>query len=429
MEKSSTFGKNIVDNIEGKQIQVGDRFTINILGKGQNFSHSYQEYLKYLDLPNLTPESIQKAYYNALPSDALLWDSELENNRQILEKLQQHRRLAKFFQQLSQDENLDLETRDEFKQIASKLAAQKPQEEDRNPPREDSGDNPAGEKKSYLIATVEPMDNDKNQYWFNGWVTMGEPKDCLEYSNYQSLLPRNATASGIKCELNQLESLLEDFFEECLNYKPNDNQLIVEIFLPLDLLYTAVEWWNIEDYDSSKRPIGTMYSVRLRSVERLEGKYLKRYRNKWRLKWEKVQFILKQQPREKYFRHLEPMEDKDFTENSLICELDEKIGLSSSSCPPERKRKDVFKAILKSATPIALLTRYNLPDRANQIEQLLKQPLCSLCDSVRKKRLEAFAQPDHAEKQKHLGSHLAFIWENPYRLTPNIIVELMETGE
>ncbi len=214
-----------------------------------------------------------------------------------------------------------------------------------------------------------------------------------------------------------------------MKYKPYDNKLLVEIFLPLDLLYTAVEWWNIEDYDSSKRPIGTMYSVRLRSVERLEGAYLKHYQYDWKKKWNKVQLCFKQQPREKYFRHLDQMKDKDFTENSLICELDEKIGLSSSSSLPKHKRQHLFKAILKSATPIALLTRYNLPDRANQIEQLLKQPLCSLCDSVRKKRLEAFAQPDDAEKQKHLGSHLAFIWENPYRLTPNIIVELIETGE
>ena len=80
--------------------------------------------------------------------------------------------------------------------------------------------------------------------------------------------------------------------------------------------------------------------------------------------------------------------NENFIAESLIYELDEKIGFKSTSCPPQHKRKDLFKAILKSAIPIALWTRYNWPNRHQEIEKLLNwQPLNCLCDSIKKKRM------------------------------------------
>ena len=97
-----------------------------------------------------------------------------------------------------------------------------------------------------------------------------------------------------------------------------------------------------------------MYPVRLRSVERLHKDYLKLYLNKWKKKWKKTKSVLKQQPTWEYFGHFDLIENENFIAESLIYELDEKIGFKSTSCPPQHKRKDLFKAILKSAIPIAL---------------------------------------------------------------------------
>ena len=52
------------------------------------------------------------------------------------------------------------------------------------------------------------------------------------------------------------------------------------------------------------------------------------------------------------------------------------------------------------------------------------KPLCHLCESVRQAREQADAQTE-----EHLGLHLALLWEDPYRLTPNVMLELKTPGQ
>ena len=288
-----------------------------------------------------------------------------------------------------------------------------------------------GEKEAYLITTLEPFDEKRKEFLFNGWLIIGEPKDNSEYlDRCQSLLNHNENESGIKCELSQVEIILDNFIERCFAFLPKDHKLIIEIFLPIDLLETEVEWWNIKDYDYSKTPIGTKYPVRLRSIERLDERYLQRYLYQWQQKWQKAKSVLRQQPTQQDFGHLDLIKDETFTIEYLLYELEEKIGLKLTSCPPRHKRQDLFKAILKSTIPIALWTRYYFPEQNKEIDKLfVLKPLCFLCDSIKKKRMEALAQRDEVQKQKHLGSHLALLWENPYRLTPDVMVELIPPGQ
>ena len=127
---------------------------------------------------------------------------------------------------------------------------------------------------------------------------MGEHEDSSEYlNNCQSLLNYNETESGIKCQLSQVENFIDRFIKDSSKpdlSKKEIKELTIEIFLPIDLLHTEVEWWNFTDFDNSKRPIGTMYPVRLRSVERLHKDYLKLYLNKWKKKWKKTKSVLEQ---------------------------------------------------------------------------------------------------------------------------------------
>lgn len=48
------------------------------------------------------------------------------------------------------------------------------------------------------------------------------------------------------------------------------------------------------------------------------------------------------------------------------------------------------------------------------------KPLCNLSESVRRNREEAA----DAQTEENLGHHLALLWENPYRLTPDAMLEL-----
>jgi hypothetical protein len=86
-----------------------------------------------------------------------------------------------------------------------------------------------------------------------------------------------------------------------------------------------------------------------------------------------------------------------------------------------------LRAIRLSTTPIAIWIRTDLSslDRVTEIDKVLtSQPLCDLCKSVQKTRVQA-----HAQAEEHVGLHLALLWENPYRLTPDVMVELMQAGQ
>jgi vWA-MoxR associated protein C-terminal domain len=83
----------------------------------------------------------------------------------------------------------------------------------------------------------------------------------------------------------------------------------------------------------------------------------------------------------------------------------------------------LFIAILQATTPVTIWIRNDIPDpdRVTAIDQILTfKPLRHLCESVRHTREIADAQTE-----EHLGLHLAVIWENPYRLTPDLM-ELVE---
>ncbi|MCL2934301.1 MAG: CHAT domain-containing protein [Trichodesmium sp. MAG_R03] len=402
------------------------RFT-DIVVRGS--SKGNQENSPDLDFSGMPLESIQEAYRRALPPDANLWaDGNLEENdiSQILERLKKFGRMEVFYQVLSQDKNLSPE-------MSQKIQAQVKKYPEENKARE-TGNFFSEEQRYYLIITISSEPADNNQFTLHSWLVMGEHEDYYEYpNNCQSLLNSNETESGIKCQLSQVENFIDRFIQDSSKYyilKKGLKKLTIEIFLPINLLHTEVEWWNLTDINNSKTPIGTMYPVRLRSVERLDTSYLSKRLPVWQTKWYNAKSVLKQRHTGQYFGHFDLIENENFIAESLIDELDEKIGFKSTSCPPQQKRKDLFKAILKSAIPIALWTRYNCPNRHQEIEKLLNlQPLNCLCDSIKKKRMNAVAQKDEIQKKQHLGSHLAVIWENPYRLTPDAIARLIAPGQ
>ncbi|NEP43357.1 MAG: hypothetical protein F6K35_30685 [Okeania sp. SIO2H7] len=408
--KCNSIGLGVEDGYLFKS-QEEVKFT-DILLESSGGSKGKQENLPDLDFSAIPPKSIQQAYRKAFAPDADLWE---ENDiSQILERLKENKCEGAFYQLLSEDKNIDGSMRQKIQEKAKKY----PQE---NKERQYE------RRESYLIATLKPVDD---EFWLNGWLVTGEHQNYLDYlKNCESLLKDNPTESVIKCQLEEVESWLDNFIEQCFKFLPEDHQLIIEVFLPIDLLHTKVEWWNFTEFDYKKRPIGTEYSVRLRSVERLQRRYLDRHSRRWKEKWRRVKSVLEKPAILEHFGYFDSAKNCDFTEAYLINQLDDKIGVKLMSCPPKHKRQELFMAIMKSGLPIVLWSRYNLDNRDREIEQFFNlQRLCSLCDSIRKKRLEAFGELDEVVRNNHLGSHLAVIWENPYRLTPDLI-ELMLPGK
>ncbi|MGL6139147.1 MAG: hypothetical protein ACRC2M_17775, partial [Planktothrix sp.] len=130
------------------------------------------------------------------------------------------------------------------------------------------------------------------------------------------------------------------------------------------------------------------------------------------------------------FEHLDQMEN--FNWRLLRMNLKEKIGLKLTCAPPKTKMEYLFKAILGATTPIAIWTRCHVDhcDLAAEIDRILTlNNLSRLCESVQTVRAEADAQRLDDPTLDHLGFHLSLLWEDPYRIPPDVMVQLMPPGQ
>ncbi|GAB1537903.1 hypothetical protein NUACC21_05580 [Scytonema sp. NUACC21] len=399
---------------------------IQLLSKDKKFVNFSQESLRDLDFSGIPPESIQQAYQDALPPDASVWNLEGNNITQILQELDEFRRLFEFFNRLSQDENLPQEIRNKLSGIAKALASKKHSEDNGNKLSTDFFSNKEGQLESYLIATLERCDDENEQFLLNAWLIIDDSVPGNDLSKFTSLLDKDEGQQGTLCKFHDIPKQLNKFLKTSLTYlRGKQYQLIIELFLPMDLMSTEVDRWKISDPIVEEITLGIKYPIRLRSLERLNLDYLDRYLSDWYKCWKKVKTVLHNEPIQELFEHLEEMET--FNWKSLRNSLKEKIGLKVTCAPPKAKTRDLFQAILHSTTPIALWTRRDLPNFAQvaAIDEILTfKPLCHLCESVRQTREKADAQTE-----EHLGFHLAVLWEDPHRLTPDVMLELKPPGQ
>ncbi|MEY3866266.1 MAG: hypothetical protein RLZZ338_157, partial [Cyanobacteriota bacterium] len=134
-------------------------------------------------------------------------------------------------------------------------------------------------------------------------------------------------------------------------------------------------------------------------------------------------------PNPELFVHLQDIENSNW--KNLRNTLKQKLGLKLTCAPPQAKREVLFKAILEATTPIAIWTRCPVAhcDLAAEIDRILTlNNLSLLCESVQKVRAEADAQRLDDPTLDHLGFHLALLWEDPHRLTPDVMLELKTPG-
>jgi hypothetical protein len=399
---------------------------IKVLAKDNNFENVPQDSLNNLDFSNIPNESIQKAYQDVLPPDAGVWNLEENNITQILQSLNEFRRLSEFLTQLSQDKNISEEIRNQLSDFANQIVSKKYPENKKNIKKTDYFSNREGQLESYLIATIERFDDDNEKFLLNAWLIIDDSLPVNDLSRFTSLLDQDEQQVGTLCKFSDIPKQLNKFLKTGLRYlRGKQYQLIVEVFLPSDLIGVEVDRWKVSDPIIEEISLGIKYPIRLRSLERLDLEYLDYYLSDWYKYWNKVKDVLHNKPVQELFEHLEEMET--FNWKLLRNSLKEKIGLKLTCAPPKAKTKDLFKAILMATTPIAIWTRYDIPnfDHASAIDRILTfKPLCHLCESVRETREEADAQTE-----EHLGFHLALLWENPYRLTPDIMLELTTVGQ
>ncbi|MGF1523889.1 MAG: hypothetical protein ACFBSF_16345 [Leptolyngbyaceae cyanobacterium] len=399
-------------------------FIINLLGTypaGSISQQSLQELVKALE--QITDDqSVKRTYQEVLPPDAEVSRPIATSFEGMVNQLQEFRRLQPFLQRLAEHPDTPETIRkqlNKLRQLDSGGESQEPQNASAN--ERQSG------CQAYLQIVLRP-DLSSDGLVVNAWLI---PDDTVQdpAKRYQPL-DLDETQKGASCQIEAVPQVLNQFLNQALQYLRGQRyELTIEVFLPLDHLCADVDAWELADlfFEEDTYLLGTKYPVVVRSQERLDPRYLASRLNQWYTNWDRVKMRLSSISGQDDFEYLSQMDACNWKQ--LVKRLKQKLGLKLTCGLVDTQKKDLFTCLLKAALPIAIWPRLDLPeiDQGAEIEQLVASgPLLKLLTAVRQKREEA----DCADcPDSHLGSHLAVMWEDPYRLTPDALAQLRPPGQ
>jgi hypothetical protein len=354
--------------------------------------------------------AITSAYQSALPTDASLHPVQADDK---ISELADRRVLHKFIEILANDRTVSESTRAELQKIISTPDSKT------NSDRADTTSKKS--LKSYLIVVLRPEPNLK--FCVNAWLI---PDDSVKSSSRFCSLDINEEKKGIVCSLSDISEVVAELLKRSLEYMlGKDYDLTIEFFLPIDALSTELDQLEITEFLESY-PLGKEFKVLVRSYERLENNYLSRYLPQWRSNWNRATTNFKIVPILDSFKPFSTINNCNWKQ--LAVDLKEKIGIKITCVVPELEQKSLFTAILISAIPIAVWMRKDIRecDREPELDRILTSgDLEMLPEYIRKEREDAYID----DIEEHFGNHLVILWEDPNRLTPDVMARLLPTGQ
>lgn len=264
----------------------------------------------------------------------------------------------------------------------------------------------SAKESTYLLVEIIP-DRYQNTFFLNifGWI------DETTIINLEPLARTSIPIGKIPEEINHAIKVFSDYVLDPDNVR-------LEVFLPLSLLDSDIDQWEIDQLDLPL-PIGAFYCVVVRSLDRiLNRSLLGRTIARWKL--------LSESPERPKCCNLVSIFDKDeaCSENfhlalrqslNVVC-----VGLLDSS-DSELQKNQILKKLLIAGIPIALWQRdtkgnINSSDviRKGIRDVLFETDLIALPESIKAMRLDAkFTGPQHH------GNYLSLLWDDPQRIPPN----------
>lgn len=218
--------------------------------------------------------------------------------------------------------------------------------------------------------------------------------------------------------LKEIPDLLEVLLEQCENCLQDAmKHLVIEFFLPLELLSYPVDQYAIRDF-KTLRSISLYHQVVVRSLERAR-KQNRRYiwRDKWNLLQEKQ--VLNEHKDMAMIYRAEHYNGSESLSATLLGASVACLALAFVPSDSSSQTNDILSAILQAGVPIALWPREqtNYPKELHELflELVSHYPLSQLPALVKQQRQEAIT----SGKQQHQGYHLTLLWDDPNRLPPS----------
>jgi vWA-MoxR associated protein C-terminal domain len=414
-DRNIVIPKEIAEAIQAKiggniDLHSGDRTVVNnyFFNLSADATEKNNRSLQQLHilLEEVSPEIVQQAYQKSLPFDANLWG--IREEARIFNSQQ----LSKFVGDLIGNELIPQEIRDKLNQTFPQWSGFNPVESIKN-----SGSEP------YLSIVIR-LSSIPNRFLVNAWLI--PDSTVKDRSKRFRPLDLDESSKGITCGLEEVPALLDKFLDQSLKYLKGQDELTIEIFLPMNCLCTDVDRWMIADlYDEI--PVGTRYHTIVRSSDRLEERYLARRMKPWQNNWDRITKSGHLNPNCDDFETLDRFTDCNW--KRVVNNLSQKLGLKLTCGLESEHKLDLFRAILTAATPFAIWVRCDLPDLdlAAELDALIAEShLLGLSAAVMRKRQQA---DEEERSEQHLGAHLAMLWEDPGRLTPDAMEWLLTPGQ
>jgi vWA-MoxR associated protein C-terminal domain len=366
-----------------------------------------------LDQINL--EILQQIYRESLPADArlsMVQPADIDRH-QMVSNLQNFRQLPTFIDRLIENDRIPAETRIPLELLNLHRS---------------SGSNPVNSSnnrvlESYLSIAIRPS-SIPDRFLVNGWLI---PDSSIKDNSRFYPLDLDESDKGIACGLEEIPKILNNFLELGLQQlKSKQHELTIEIFLPMSCLCADVDQWKIDDL-YAEIPVGTRYRTIVRSSDRLDHRYLIQRWSVWCGNWKRIAKAGNLTPNCDDFETLDRFTDCNW--KRVINNLSQKLGLKLTCGLESEHKLDLFRAILNAATPIAIWVRCDLPDLdlAAELDALITdRHLFGLSAAVMRKRQQA---DEEERSEQHLGAHLAMLWEDPGRLTPDAMEWLLTPGQ
>jgi hypothetical protein len=216
--------------------------------------------------------------------------------------------------------------------------------------------------------------------------------------------------------------LHELLYRECLPRLRTLKNLIIEFFLPLQLLDYDVEYsWSITTGIDVKGPLGIEWPVVVRSRERVEGEYVGPLWSAWQKKWEQYRICAGDKACQRVLYDCSIEEQCGQTIESVL-EKDDIIFLALTHVLPTESADVRLQAALNTGTPIVLWHKPSnelLGNMRQRFDELLSQ--CSL-EHLPRTICQKRKQPDW---QDH---HLKLLWDSLDRLPFDPIANLRGQG-
>lgn len=372
-------------------------------------------------------DSVPQARQASLPDDANLFLNEATDNATILTQLhEEYGKIPAFITHLIQDEAVPQQVRNQLK---AELEACITSSEADQPSHQLPDDSSTDQKLTpYMMVVLRPTSND-GQFLVNAWL-IPDDTDSTSLDRFKPL-DLDDDQKGKDCTLAEIPGVIDQFLSKSRQYLRGQkcHPITLEVFFPLEYLCSEAEHWEISVRNKTL-PIGVKHPLIVRSYERLCFDYLDDCWTDWCDNWEQFKTHLNNTPSHELFEKLEKIDEGNWDEILYnFKDQPEKVGFIIPCLPCEDMQEDLFNTIIDASAPFALWVRRTIPDfdHITEFTELLSHgPLGNLPERIRKLRERARAQRKVIDE--HYAYHLSILWEDPNRLTPDVMIQLQSPG-